>query len=144
MLDRQDVLQRLPRAVEALRRCREAAAAYLFGSALDERRDSIRDVDIAVLGTSPLSPARMGELHLSLCAAFETDHVDVVDLGEARLELRHEILATGRLLFETDPERTRQMRERTLHDYLAMRHTIRSYYAYVGENLRRRYAHGAR
>lgn len=143
MLDRRRVMDRVPLAAEALRHSTGLTCAFLFGSALQERRDMIRDIDVAVLGSGVLSLARIGEAYLALCGVFETDDVDVVDLAEARLELRHEILAQGRLLFEADPERTRELRERTLHAYLAMRHTIRSYYAYVDEDLRRRYARGA-
>jgi predicted nucleotidyltransferase len=99
MLDRRKVVEAFGPAGKALESHGEIACAYAFGSALDQSRERIRDVDVAVLGREPLSLERIGALVLELSPIFETDRIDIVDLATARRALRHEALR-GVLLAE--------------------------------------------
>lgn len=144
MLQRMEILNSLPKAAQVLGNREELVVAFVFGSVLQDGRQQVRDVDIAVLGRSSLSLSCMGDLFLELVRVFGTNRVDVVDLRQARRELRHEVLSRGRLLAERDGETFTRFRERTLREHLAHRHTTREYYRLLRREFYRSYAHAGR
>ena len=87
----------------------EVAFAYLFGSAL--RGTSFRDVDVAVyLHPCPSSSYERFRVAQEIGRRLERSvaprrEVDVRLLNEAPVLFRYEVLRSGRLLFERDPER---------------------------------------
>ena len=144
VLDRAAMLANLPRATEVFRRSPGILVAYLFGSALDEARERIRDVDFAVLARAPLGLEDLGGLLLDLEKALGTDRLDIVDLRTARRELCLEALSRGSLLFERDAGAHAALRERALHDHLAMRHHTQLYFSALRREFHRSYARAAR
>ncbi len=143
-LDRQTVLNRLHYATDVFARAEGVLAAYVFGSVLDSERDAVRDVDFAVLARAPLGLDALGGLLLELEKALGTDRIDVVDLRTARRELAFEALSNGRLLVERDPGANTRLRERVLHDHLAMRHHTRLYLTLLRQEFHRSYARASR
>ena len=81
----------------------EVRAIYLFGSANTayERADS--DIDIAFLSSQPVDALRRWELAQHLATRLGRD-IDLVDLGEASVVLRAQVIAYGRRLYCADPE----------------------------------------
>lgn len=82
----------------------DVAAAYLFGSLALGRAAPHSDVDIAVL-LQEMGRQAMWERRLQLMGELErfgNQKVDVVILNTAPLLLRHQVLSTGRLLYERD------------------------------------------
>ncbi len=81
----------------------DVAAAYLFGSRATGRDISRSDIDIAVLLHDDSEPSGCIERRLELARHLDrlADRpVDVVVLNTAPLVLRHQVLVTGRLLYE--------------------------------------------
>jgi hypothetical protein len=143
MLSRAEAHRALARVAPVLERHPELVCAYAFGSVLDERRKTIRDVDFGILGAGPLTLGQIGGLCLDLGGIFG-DSVDIVDLAAARRGLRFEVLSKGLRLLDRDPARSARLREETLREHLAARHVTLSYYRRLGRALYDTYAHAAR
>lgn len=98
----------LPALRGALSQVPGVAFAYLFGSAIQGR--DFRDVDIAVyLAPCPASSYERFKLAMRIARRLEHSlqpryEVDVRVLNEAPVLFGYEVLRTGRLLFEHDPE----------------------------------------
>ena len=85
-------------------RKREIQAAYIFGSVATGRTRPDSDIDIAVLVSRRIPPARFLTYRLQLMAdlgaALHRSDVDVVILNNATPLLAHRVLSRGRLVFE--------------------------------------------
>lgn len=75
---------------------RHVKLAYLYGSAAKGKAGKLSDVDIAVLFDDSLSKKERFKLQLKLigeiAALLKTDKVDLVDIDEAPLSLKFEII----------------------------------------------------
>lgn len=89
---------------------------YLFGSQAQglARHDS--DLDLAVLGSAPLTGLQRFQAQRELSVQLDQD-VDLVDLHAANSVLRLEVIRHGRLLFDRDANRTLDFEARVLGDY---------------------------
>lgn len=93
---------------EVLFRYPEVAAAYVFGSTATGRRRRGSDVDVAVMIRGAPDPWRRMDMERDLSVALGAD-VDLVVFAQSSSLLQHEILRTGILIYEKDPqERIRQ------------------------------------
>ncbi len=85
---------------------RHVRLAYLFGSAAKGKAGKLSDVDIAVLFDDSLSKKERFKLQLKLigdiAALLKTDKVDLVDINEAPLSLKFEIIKANCPLFVKD------------------------------------------
>jgi len=90
----------------AARLCRdlpEIAAAYIFGSFVD--RESFGDIDIGILLAGEGVPPPL-EYELSMEAALEKEvrlAVDVRVLNSAPLSFQHQVIKSGLLVIDKDP-----------------------------------------
>jgi uncharacterized protein len=91
-------------------------AVYLFGSAASGGQHAGSDIDLAVLGASPLDPVARFELAGNLAALLRRD-VDLVDLLAASTVLRAQIVVHGRLVYEGDATRRMAFEMRVLSAY---------------------------
>ncbi len=83
----------------------DVVAAYLFGSLAEGRATSHSDVDTAILLADASDPMAVGDRQLQLMGELERfadREVDVVMLNTAPPILQHQVLASGRLLYERD------------------------------------------
>lgn len=86
----------------------EVAAAYVYGSTATGRRRRGSDVDVAVMIRGASDPWRRMDMERDLSVALGAD-VDLVIFAKGTSLLQHEILRTGILIYEKDPqERIRQ------------------------------------
>jgi len=92
------------------------AAVYLFGSTAAGRARPESDIDLAVLPEGTISNSQLFEARLQLAEALGQD-VDLIDLAQASTVLRKEVLAGGKLVYETDPPRRAEFEMYTLSDY---------------------------
>jgi predicted nucleotidyltransferase len=92
------------------------AAVYLFGSAASGRARPDSDIDLAVLAEGSLSTSQLLRARILLAESLSRD-VDLIDLARASTVLRKEVLAGGRLLYETGPSRRAEFEMYTLSDY---------------------------
>jgi predicted nucleotidyltransferase len=91
---------------------------YLFGSfGTPHYVISLSDIDMAVLfgGNIPL----MQELKINadISMILQRDDVDVINLNTARVDLGHEILCTGEIIYDKNKIRTADFVEQTLKHY---------------------------
>lgn len=93
---------------DVLTRYPGVAAAYVFGSTATGDRKKGGDVDVAVFLREPGDPWDRIEMERELSVALNAD-VDLVIFARASSLLQHEVLRTGVLVYEADPdERIRQ------------------------------------
>lgn len=103
----------------------DAEAVYLFGSHArgDARADS--DLDLAVLGTTPLDSMQRFEAQRELSALLDCD-VDLIDLRNASSVLRSEVINGGKLLFQHSAAITLDFEARVLGDYAELLEATRA------------------
>lgn len=88
----------------------DLVAAYLFGSVAGDVAHKLSDVDVAVLLAEGLTDAQMFEHGLEIGALLETAlrpsgmAVDLVVLNRATPALAFQVLKTGHLLIDRDPD----------------------------------------
>lgn len=83
----------------------DVVAAYLFGSLAEGQATPHSDVDTAILLADASDPVAVGDRQLQLMGELERfadREVDVVMLNTAPPILQHQVLASGRLLYERD------------------------------------------
>jgi uncharacterized protein YutE (UPF0331/DUF86 family)/predicted nucleotidyltransferase len=87
------------RGITALFACHQVRLVYLFGSAacVPEKAE---DIDLAFF---PAPGFRFQPFYAELSEALGTDRLDLVELTQAPLWLREEILRTGICLYEREP-----------------------------------------
>jgi len=76
---------------------------YLFGSAADPSRTTVRDVDLAVLTDPPLAQDELLRLRANLVLAVGGDF-DLVSLNDASVVLAWEVADGGDCLYARDPD----------------------------------------
>lgn len=112
---------------DALRRA-GARFAYVFGSRTQGRARPGSDLDVAAWFGSPMDPLR--------AARGLPEHIDLLILDEAPLELAGRVAMDGRLLFDDDPPARVEWEATTRKMYLDERPRI--------ERARREFIQGAR
>jgi predicted nucleotidyltransferase len=76
-------------------------AIYRFGSTAQGISSTSSDIDIAVLAEARLTPERRFEVQEALAAKLGHD-VDLVDLAAASTVMAMQVIARGKLLYESD------------------------------------------
>ena len=101
---------------------KEVSALYLFGSLAKEREKPESDIDIAVLvDESKLKKKDFAILKKQYYAAsptFSPRPVDIVVLNTAPPFLKHQILRTGRILFDRNRKLRVRFTARAIMEYL--------------------------
>jgi predicted nucleotidyltransferase len=88
----QTVCQRVPGVI----------AVYRFGSSVEGSLRADSDLDYAVLARRPLEPMERFELQEDLAVALERS-VDLVDLRQASVVMRMQVISLARVLASYDP-----------------------------------------
>ncbi len=99
--------------------------AYLFGSAARGNQTVLSDIDIAVYITKETTDAFDAKLslHADLCRALKRNDVDVLVLNTAtNLILLDEVVRTGLVLYDADPEARVEFELGILHQALDFKH----------------------
>ncbi|MCL0088319.1 DUF86 domain-containing protein [Dehalococcoidia bacterium] len=98
-----EVREMIPALRDLLRR-HDVRAAYLFGSALQDRGSCLSDLDVAVLPPPGLDDqlGYYSDLYGDLCQLFRADNVDVVLLNQADLALQARVVLEGHCILEGD------------------------------------------
>lgn len=83
---------------------REIEVLYLFGSTITGKTNGQSDIDLALLLTRKIRREQYFDLRLKfmdqLARLLRTDKVEVIILNEAPLRFYHEIISTGKILYE--------------------------------------------
>ena len=112
------------------------AAVYVFGSAAAGRLRPGSDIDLAILPTKSISAVVRLQAGLQLAEALTRD-VDLIDLERSSAVLRKEVLANGRLLYETDSVRRNEFEMYALSDYARLNEERAPVLAALGQPLPR-------
>jgi len=85
-----------------LLRSHDVRGAYLFGSALQDSRSRLGDLDIAVLPPPELDDwlGYYNDLYGELCQLFQADNIDLVLLNQAPLPLQVRVVLDGLRILE--------------------------------------------
>lgn len=84
-----------------------------FGSRARGEGRADSDLDVAVLLAGPIGLREELRMRAGIVELVGSDAVDLVLLGQARPDLRHEIVSTGQRLFARDEERIDDFEQRT-------------------------------
>jgi predicted nucleotidyltransferase len=112
----EELLKLLVPVVEKL--STEIAAVYLFGSAVTEDTGPLSDIDLAVLLKEKAAgiPDLRFRLYADFSKALRRNDIDVVVLNTlSNLVLKDEIVRSGLLFFDFDPEFREEFEIRTIH-----------------------------
>ena len=97
-----DIESRIPELKQYLGQNRDVVAAYLYGSYGTERQTVLSDVDLGILvrrGVHHDFRKRLG-IQSDVVDVTRYEDINVVILNDLPLHIQHEILSTGRLLYE--------------------------------------------
>jgi len=95
----------------------EVLLAYLFGSRVAGKTGDLSDYDIAVLLRARQPQSFRYELASSLAQLLDADRVDLVILNDTSIELRYNVIATGKLLYMRDRVAKVEFEAETLSRY---------------------------
>ena len=100
---RDNVLEKLPEAVQAVKMHPEVMALYSLGSAATNELKPLSDLDFAILLSFRLTKRQRFDKHLDLIGVFNivfhTDEIDLTILNDASFRFCFEVLKTGNLLY---------------------------------------------
>jgi predicted nucleotidyltransferase len=131
------------RAVDRLASDPRVQLVYLFGSAADEGRAEVRDVDLAVLGEPALSLDELMRLRADAIAAAGGLPIDVVSLNEASIVLAHEVADSGRCLYARSPDVETEFVVRSQARYWDFKPFLEEQWRLTGERLEERRRRGS-
>ncbi len=100
----------------------DVISIYIFGSYAANQQTPTSDLDIAYLAANKTDSVEKWEIQENLASLLDID-VDLVDLQEASVILRTEVIEKGKLIFDNDKYKT---------DYFEM--TTYSMYADLNES----------
>jgi uncharacterized protein len=110
---------------------------FLFGSAADPDRSSVRDVDLAILTDPPLGLYELLDLKSEVARAAGGE-VDLVPLNDAPVVLAREVAVTGRCLHADPPELETEFVTRSNMEYLDFKWYLDRQWQILGERLEAR------
>ncbi|MGE5238671.1 MAG: type VII toxin-antitoxin system MntA family adenylyltransferase antitoxin [Chloroflexota bacterium] len=110
------------RAIEYFRQRDEVSALYLFGSLVAGRQHEESDLDLAVLvderKLKQVNYEALKRAYYAASAGFSLRIVDIVVLNVAPPYLKHQVLKTGKVLFDRNRRLRVRFTERAIMDYL--------------------------
>jgi predicted nucleotidyltransferase len=111
---------------------------FLFGSAADPDRKSVRDVDLAILTDPPLGLYELLDLKAEVTRAAAGE-IDLVPLNDAPVVLAREVAVTGRCLHADRPELETEFVTRSNMEYLDFKWYLDRQWKTLGERLEARH-----
>jgi predicted nucleotidyltransferase len=137
---RMDITSIAKPIAECLSKRREVEAAYVFGSFASGRMRPASDVDVAVLLRADWSRAGSLKYRLRLVAdiarAAGRSDIDLVILNEAPPVLAHQVLSSGKLVFERSASARVQFQVRAINNYLDTEPMRALYRRYLKKRIR--------
>jgi len=117
-----NVLEKLPEAVQAVKMHPEVMALYSLGSAATNELKPLSDLDFAILLSFRLTKRQRFDKHLDLIGVFNivfhTDEIDLTILNDASFRFCFEVLKTGNLLYCKHKTELVDFRDQVMKNYL--------------------------
>jgi predicted nucleotidyltransferase len=120
----------------------QIALAYLFGSYIDGFANPNSDLDLAILFKKELSLWEEMAIQAQLTEAIQFEKIDLINLNKAPLRMQFQIIASGQLIYENDPEATEDYLEQLLTRYHHQEIRYRQFYKDWDEGLKEDYIDG--
>ncbi|HOA16892.1 MAG TPA: nucleotidyltransferase domain-containing protein [Fervidobacterium sp.] len=92
-------------------------ALYIFGSYGTEEQDERSDIDFAVLYDRNVSLEEELELEVKISDIFQRDDIDVINLNKAPINLQHNVIYTGDLIYCSDEVKLADFKEKVFNIY---------------------------
>ncbi len=129
---------------KALASQNDIAAVYLFGSYGTEFQNEYSDIDLGIVFISGVKTGlrRELELEIALSLVLETDHIDLINLNRAPIQIRHRAISEGRLIYEADYITTSNFLEDTYRYYLDFAYHLGSFNYERSKALKEAYING--
>ena len=120
------------------------ASAYLFGSHATGKAGAMSDVDIAILLRDD-APKGRELIHEEDYLSYRIEEalkkeVDIVEINRQGLIFQHNVLKTGKLIYDTDPEFRIRFAARVFSIYCDFESTLRFMNNFYFEGYRKRLA----
>jgi len=122
------------------------SSAYIFGSQVKGRTTPMSDLDIAILLKKP-HPEGIELIHRMDYLSFRIEElldfkveVDVIEINSQGLIFQHNVLKTGRLIYDADPEFRVRFEMSVIARFCDFEPTLRFMNKYYFEGYRRRLA----
>ena len=121
------------------------ASAYLFGSYATGKAGPMSDVDLAILlkDNAPKGRSLMHDedyLSYRIADALQAKEVDLIELNRQGLIFVHNVLKTGKLIYDADPGFRIRFVTKIISDYCDFEPTLRFMDEYYFEGYKRRLA----
>lgn len=123
-------------------RALDIGLVYLHGSRIGTRTRADSDIDLAIVFTRRPDPGRIAKIHPRLYdlltaefSARKTGDIDIAYLQDASLAFQFQVIAEGRLLFESDPGVRADYEESVIKQYLDFRPIAAQFSAALMERL---------
>jgi predicted nucleotidyltransferase len=112
----------IERIIHYFKERKEVSALYIFGSFANDKKTRESDIDIAVLIAESKLKRKSFELlrkkYYAASPSFSLRPVDIVILNAAQPFLKHQVLKTGRILFDRNRKLRVRFTERVITEYL--------------------------
>ncbi len=92
-------------------------AIYLYGSFANNCANAESDVDIAFLTDAKITSVKKWKIQEALAAKIDKD-IDLVDLKDASVVLRKEVVEKGILIYSSDKYKTESFEMTTISMYM--------------------------
>lgn len=115
---------------------------YIFGSFGTEQQNIMSDIDIGILFDSKLPILDELKYSADISSILKTDKVDIINLNSSPVYMQHQVLYTGKKIFERDFGKTADFVERVLEEYHDYEFILRKYREDYAEGLREEYLNG--
>lgn len=117
-----NVLEKLPEAIQSVKMHPEVMALYSLGSAVTHELKPLSDLDFAILLSFGLTRRQRFDKHLELIGifndTFHTDEIDLTILNDAPFHFCVQVFKTGKLLYCKNNAELIDFREQVIKNYL--------------------------
>ena len=114
-------------------------AVYIFGSYGTKHQHFSSDMDFAVLFKESVTLFEELEIESDISQIFERDDIDLVNLNKAAIDISHQVLYTGDLLFCRDEILLADFKEKVFNIYGDYGIVLKKFYDDYQEGLREEY-----
>lgn len=114
-------------------------AVYIFGSYGTKHQHFSSDMDFAVLFKESVTLFDELEIESDISQIFERDDIDLVNLNKAAIDISHQVLYTGDLLFCRDEILLADFKEKVFNIYGDYGIVLKKFYDDYQEGLREEY-----
>jgi predicted nucleotidyltransferase len=114
-------------------------AVYIFGSYGTKHQHFSSDMDFAVLFKESVTLFEELEIESDISQIFERDDIELVNLNKAAIDISHQVLYTGDLLFCRDEILLADFKEKVFNIYGDYGIVLKKFYDDYQEGLREEY-----